>query len=291
MATHPSSPAQPKLPGLDQGETKHCTKCGKMKPRSAFGNNRNNTDRLQYWCKTCQAAYQREYVSTESGREKIVNARKKWVQKPGNLAKVRDATRKWLSTEEGSKKNRECQQRYFQSERGKEKLRVANERLRHAGYYKFGKGKISLLRSVAKKRGLSVEVTAEELEKLRKFTADACNYCGQSAAEYRVTRDRLLCYSGTDRQILLLRDLFKRLKQASTNDLTLDRVDNRKGYATSNLVKACWLCNYIKGAFLTDSEMKQVGARLRKEIEVELGEQQPPSKSDQVSMVGGAADG
>jgi len=288
MSTHPNSPAQPKLPGLDQGETKHCTKCEKMKPLSAFGNNRSTTDRLQSWCKKCQAAYQRVYVSTENGREKMLHARKKWAQKPGNLAKIRDATKRWLSTKEGAKKNRECQQRYFQSERGKEKLRIANERLRQAGYYKFGKGKISLLRSFGKKRGLGVELTAEELEKWWKVTADACNYCGQSAAEYRVTRDRLLCYSGTDRQILLLRGLFKRLKQASTNELTLDRVDNRKGYATSNLAKACWLCNYIKGAFLTDSEMKQVGARLRREIEVELGEQQPLSKSDQESKAGRA---
>jgi hypothetical protein len=218
-------------------------------------------------------------------------ARKKWAEKPGNLAKIRAATRRWLSTEEGSKKNRECQQRYFQSDRGKEKLRIAIERLRQAGYYKFGKGKISLLRSFGKKRGLGVELTAEELEKWWKTTADACNYCGKSAAEYRVTRDRLLGYNGTDRQMLLLRDLFKRLKQASTNELTLDRVDNRKGYATTNLAKACWLCNYIKGAFLTDSDMKQIGVRLRKEIEVELGERQPPSKSDQESKAGPAAYG
>ena len=201
----------------------------------------------------------------------MLHARKEWAEKPGNLAKIRNATKRWLSTEEGSKKNRACQQRYSQSDRGKEKLRMANERLRQAGYYKFGKGKISLLRSFGKRRGLGVDLTAEQLEKWWKLTADACNYCGQSAAEYRMTRDRLLCYGGTDRQILLFRDLFKRNKPASTNELTLDRVDNRKGYVTSNLAKACWLCNYIKGAFLTDSEMKQIGVRLRKELEGSSG--------------------
>ena len=80
----------------------------------------------------------------------------------------------------------------------------------------------------------------------------------------------------TNRQLLLLRDVIKRQKQASTNELTLDRADNSKGYAASNLVKACWLCNYIKGAFLTESEMKQVGARLRKEMELGLDEHPLP---------------
>ena len=274
MPPHPNSSIQLKLSGLDQGETKHCTKCVQTKPLSAFGKNRRTQDGWHYWCKICQVAYQKEYANSESGREKIGQARKKWAAKPGNQAKIRDAARRWRGTE-----------------KGKERRRIATDRLRQAGYYKFGKGKISLLRSIGKSRGLGVELTAEELEKWWKSTADACNYCGQSTAEYRVTRDHLLCYRGTDRQLLLLRDLVKRLKQASTNEMTLDRMDNRKGYSTSNLVKACWLCNYIKSAFLTDSEMKQVGPRLRKEIEVGVGDQQPAQKSDQESKASRTADG
>lgn len=289
MSTYPNTTAQPKLPGLVEDDTKQCTKCCKMKPFSAFGNNRTTTDGLQYWCKTCQAIYQKAYTSTKQGRERMRNARKQWAEKPGNLAKIREATKRWLNTEEGRKKNRECQQRYFQSERGKEKLRTSNERLRQAGYYKFGKGKISLLRSFGKKRGLVVELTAGELEKWWKEKPDVCQYCGQSATEYQAIRDQLLSYSGTDRQLLLLRDLIKRLKQAATNELTLDRVDNRKGYVASNLAKACWLCNYIKGAFLTKSEMKQVGVRLRKEIELGLDECQPLSRSELGSKSCGAS--
>ena len=267
---------EPNLPGLEESNKKHCTKCCEAKPLSAFGNNRKTGDGLQSWCKTCQATYRKAYVNTEQGREKMRNARKKWAEKPSNMATIREATKRWLNTEEGRKKNRECQRSYFHSERGKEKLRAANERLRQAGYYKFGKGKISLLKSYGKKRGLEVKITAGELEEWWKATADACNHCGRSSAEYQAIRDRLFSYNRSNRQLLLLRDVIKRQKQASTNELTLDRADNSKGYAASNLVKACWLCNYIKGAFLTESEMKQVGARLRKEMELGLDEHPLP---------------
>jgi len=76
MPTQPNSPTQPKLPGLDPDEKKHCTKCGKLKPLSAFGNNRNTPDRLQYWCRLVRPPT-REFMSAQrvAGRKCFMHGR------------------------------------------------------------------------------------------------------------------------------------------------------------------------------------------------------------------------
>ena len=43
--------------------------------------------------------------------------------------------------------------------------------------------------------------------------------------------------------------------------LTLDRVDNTKGYELSNIVLACRRCNYMKGSWLTSEQMLDAAKR------------------------------
>jgi hypothetical protein len=61
-----------------------------------------------------------------------------------------------------------------------------------------------------------------------------------------------------------------KLDAAARFDLTIDRANNERGYDLGNLVKACWICNSVKGHFLTSHEMKTVGQRIRDEIEAGL---------------------
>jgi hypothetical protein len=44
-----------------------------------------------------------------------------------------------------------------------------------------------------------------------------------------------------------------------TGRLTVDRIDNKRGYEISNIVKACWLCNRIKADIFTQDEMLEIG--------------------------------
>ena len=45
--------------------------------------------------------------------------------------------------------------------------------------------------------------------------------------------------------------------------LTIDRVDNLKGYEIGNIVLACYRCNAIKGDFFTKREMSKIGVIIR----------------------------
>jgi hypothetical protein len=44
-----------------------------------------------------------------------------------------------------------------------------------------------------------------------------------------------------------------------TGRLSVDRIENQKGYELDNIVKACWLCNRIKADIFTKDEMLEIG--------------------------------
>lgn len=67
-----------------------------------------------------------------------------------------------------------------------------------------------------------------------------CVYCGITKDELPLIKDRII--------------------NASTR-LTVDCVDNEKGYALGNLVLACMRCNYLKNDFLSSWEMLDIGPK------------------------------
>jgi len=48
-------------------------------------------------------------------------------------------------------------------------------------------------------------------------------------------------------------------RKGKQNYLTIDRMDNNKGYTPDNICLACDICNTMKSNFLTYDEMKEVG--------------------------------
>jgi len=62
-------------------------------------------------------------------------------------------------------------------------------------------------------------------------------------------------YSGSDYEIAKFKRCFSSSKHAAIHWLTLDRMDNARGYEIDNLVKSCWFCNSIKGSLLTHADM------------------------------------
>jgi len=153
---------------------------------------------------------------------------------------------------------KEIQARYFSSARGKAALAQAVKSQQMAGYYRFGRGAISILQQGARGRGITFTLTAESLEAWWHQVPNACSYCGITTEEFKRLRDFVVSYDGTDYEILKFKRIFKSTKHRVINWLTLDRADNSRGYELDNLVKCCWFCNSIKGSLLTSSDMKAV---------------------------------
>jgi hypothetical protein len=104
-----------------------------------------------------------------------------------------------------------------------------------------------------------VKYIPRSLDNWWRQTPDICAYCGSSTIEFIQLRDYVNAYAGSDYEITKFRRVFRSSKHAAIRWLTLDRVDNSRGYELGNLVKCCWFCNSIKGSLLTHSDMLLVG--------------------------------
>jgi hypothetical protein len=159
-------------------------------------------------------------------------------------------------------RGKEAQTRYFKTARGKAALARGVKRQQAAGYYRFGRGAIPILQQGAKVRGIAFSVTAESLEAWWQQIPDTCSYCGITIEEFKRLRDFVVSYDGRDYEILKFKRIFKSAKHRAINWLTLDRVDNSRGYELDNLVKCCWFCNSIKGSLLTQSDMRAIAGNV-----------------------------
>jgi hypothetical protein len=200
---------------------KRCTKCQLEKSLDNFPRSKLTRDGRGSWCKACVSANTAAYLKTDRGKQ--------------------------------------VQQAYFKSEKGKESLARAIKKQQAAGYYRFGKGAIPILRQGALARGLSFALTADSLETWWHETPDRCAYCGIITTEFIRLRDYVKSYTGTNYEISKFKRVFRSSKHAAISWLTLDRVDNARGYELDNLVKCCWFCNCIKGSLLTHADMLLIG--------------------------------
>ena len=201
-------------------EMKRCTKCQREKPLEDFPKNKATKDGRGSWCRACTA----DYYKTDTGKIAV----------------------------------REAQARYFKTAKGKAALARAVKSQQAAGYYRFGRGAVAILRQGAEARGLAFSLTAESLEAWWQQTADTCSYCGITTEEFKRLRDFVVSYRATDYEILKFKRIFKSPKHRTINWLTLDRADNSRGYELDNLVKCCWFCNSTKGSLLTQSDMEAI---------------------------------
>lgn len=91
----------------------------------------------------------------------------------------------------------------------------------------------------ARYRNLSFDLTIEEFVEWWNSQKQECYYC-----EIPIERLKII-----DRK----KKMLKRL--------SIDRLDNKKGYEKGNLVLACMRCNFIKSNLLTDEEMKEIAQK------------------------------
>ena len=201
---------------------KRCTKCGFEKPLEDFPGNKLTRDGKGSWCKQCVSANTTAYLRTARGKQ--------------------------------------IQKDYYKSDRGKAALARGMKKLQAAGYFRFGRGAIPILRQGALARGLAFTFTPELLESWWRETPDKCAYCGITTAEFVRLRDFVLRYTGSNYEISKFKRVFRSPKHAAISWLTLDRTDNGRGYEPDNLVKCCWFCNSIKGSLLTHADMLLVAS-------------------------------
>ncbi|MFZ0912507.1 MAG: hypothetical protein WBQ76_16815 [Candidatus Korobacteraceae bacterium] len=189
-------------------------------------------------------------------------------------------TAAYQKTDRGKQALKKAQKKYFETSRGKGALKRGLEKQQDKGYYRFGRGAISILRQGALRRGLTFALTPESLDNWWREVPDICAYCGITTAEFIRLRDYVNAYAGSDYEITKFRRVFKSSKQAAIRWLTLDRADNARGYELDNLVKCCWFCNYVKGSLLTHADMLLVGKSIVERLSVRIAEAESQTRQD-----------
>lgn len=88
--------------------------------------------------------------------------------------------------------------------------------------YNWNYRRLEKMRTKARRRGLEFTLTVEDYKNLK--DGDLCHYCGDPMEV-----------------------------------VTIDRIDNNRGYILDNVVGCCFLCNKIKGNTFEENEMKLIG--------------------------------
>lgn len=162
---------------------------------------------------------------------------------------------------------------HSKTDKGKASLKRALAKAADKGYYRYGKGAIPILKQGAEKRGIAFDLTAHVLEQWWHSEPDACYYCKNDLSEYLALRDFVLSYVGNNNEIKKFKRFYRNPKHQSIRWMTIDRVDNERGYVIENLVKACWICNSLKSDFFDGVQMGQMApviiGKLKREIEKE----------------------
>ncbi len=83
-------------------------------------------------------------------------------------------------------------------------------------------------------------ITKEDFLEWFSNQSQECVYCGLKASELSLIDDRIINFS---------------------RRLTVDCIDNEKGYVSGNLAISCLRCNYLKNDFLSSDEMHEIGPK------------------------------
>ena len=176
---------------------------------------------------------------------------------------------------------KECRKKakaaYRNSPHGKRTRERRRKARAAAGYWRYGKGAISVLRRSAKVRGLPFDLTAEQLSAWWRATPDVCEYCRQPIKEFVALRKRIIAYDGNNWEIKKFKRFFRNPQYATMRWLTIDRKDNAKGYSTGNMAKACWICNSLKHDFFSPRDMKKMAPAIVARLHAEFAKDSSPA--------------
>ena len=103
---------------------------------------------------------------------------------------------------------------------------------------KNARGIFDVLKQSAKKRNVDFLLTRDDFEYWHNSENKNCFYCKR-------TEEKVLSSDA--------------VMQTKCNRLTIDRVDNDKGYSLKNIVLCCKRCNAIKSNYFNKEEMLLIG--------------------------------
>lgn len=69
-----------------------------------------------------------------------------------------------------------------------------------------------------------------------------------------------------EQKVYRFRQIFACPPHRQIRTMTIDQKDPNAGYTERNIVKCCWICNFIKGGILTFDQMLLIGPSIRKEL-------------------------
>lgn len=118
--------------------------------------------------------------------------------------------------------------KYFSANKEKILINRRNNSRMPTGHYHS-------IKSSAKKRNLSICSKKDFLNWYESIDITSCHYCKRKLEE--VIKDNV----------------------SNAKRMTVDRMNNKKGYDIGNMIICCALCNTIKGAFFTYEEMMKIG--------------------------------
>lgn len=243
--------------------SKVCSKCKEEKPVSEFYSNSCNKDGLDYWCVDCKAGALRP----------VFLKKVKFCKRCGTLdgvtrnlcGKCRDAVRyenKVIRYYNNNYKdnNKLCNRcleykdvKLFKKGKGLDKLNhICCECLDK------GSGEYSSRYSKLNGRALGDIISKEKF--IEWYNSNhSCYYCGISEDEWEIIRNNIKL-KGTDNDKKCIKVC------GDTDYLTIDRVDNNKGYIEGNIVKACPLCNHVKGSLFNKEDMLIISKIIRDKV-------------------------
>lgn len=162
---------------------------------------------------------------------------------------------------------------YYKTDKGHANIKEWMKQKDAEGYYRYGQGAIAKLRYGAKKRGISFSLTRELLEEWWRSTPDICCYCNVPIEEYIKIRDFIQNYSGANNNILKFKKFLRRVSDAHSRWMTIDRKDNQKGYEIDNITKACWFCNSLKNDFFSEEEFNKIAPQIISNLKKDISKE------------------
>lgn len=128
----------------------------------------------------------------------------------------------------------------------REKNRDKYNKYRNEYRTKNPRGIYEVIKQGAKKRGVNFSLDKEDFVLWYNAEERICIYCKR-------TEDDIL----KDKDII----------QNKSGRLTIDRLNNNRGYRLNNIGLCCRRCNTIKGNFFTQKEMEQIGKIIKAKYE------------------------
>ena len=129
-----------------------------------------------------------------------------------------------------------CRKEQINGWKGENKEHVTlYNRSYHNEYAKTIKGRYHRLKANAKVRGHEFGLDINSFTKWFYDVDKTCYYCHVALSKSNIKHNK--------------------------TDLTIDRLDNSKGYFLDNIVLACYRCNIIKGGRFTSSHMLEIASK------------------------------